>query len=162
MNDFGPTHRKAISYIDKSREYYLHEGFANPYRWATHDEAPFAPLTKPLAQCRVGLITTAILKAEDDEEKRPYTAPTQPIPDSLYTNHLRWHKKETHTRDLDSYLPITHLRAAAKSGRIGSLSPHFYGVPRHFSQRLTKQEHAPRILEFCQADQVDVAFLIPL
>src|SRR5581483_9155061 len=54
-----PTHRTFVSYIDKSREYYLAQGFGNPYRWATHDDAPFVRLTRPVADCRVALVTTA-------------------------------------------------------------------------------------------------------
>jgi hypothetical protein len=75
---------------------------------------------------------------------------------------LSWHKKATHTKDLGSFLPISHLGPAANNGRISSLSPRFYGVPTKFSQRMTNEEHAPLILEHCQADGVDVAFLFPL
>ena len=40
-------HRIFVSYIDKSREYYLAQGFTNPYRWASHGAAPFAALRSP-------------------------------------------------------------------------------------------------------------------
>ena len=36
MNEFDPSHRIFVSYIDKSREYYLARGYGNPYRWAHH------------------------------------------------------------------------------------------------------------------------------
>ena len=162
MNQFDPAHRIFVSYIDKSREYYLNKGYGNPYRWASHDEVPFAELPKPLSECRVGLVTTAVLDEAGGKDRQVYAAPTSPVPEGLYTHHLSWHKKATHTRDLDSYLPITHLQKAAEAGRIGSLSPRFYGVPTKFSQRLTREEHAPAILEMCRADGVDVAFLLPL
>ena len=44
MSDFDATQRVLVSYIDKSREYYLARGHANPYRWATHEDTPFASL----------------------------------------------------------------------------------------------------------------------
>ena len=49
MSEFDPAHRMFVSYIDKSREYYLARGYGNPYRWAHHDDAPFTPPAKPLA-----------------------------------------------------------------------------------------------------------------
>ena len=48
-----------VRYIDKTREYYLAEGYESPYRWAHFDEVPFTPLARPLAECTVGLITTS-------------------------------------------------------------------------------------------------------
>jgi D-proline reductase (dithiol) PrdB len=162
MNESDPSHRVFVSYIDKSREYYLDKGFGNPYRWATYQDAPFTQLPKPLSECRIGLITTAALDKAGSIDRQVYAKAISPMPDAMYTHHLSWHKKATHTRDLGSFLPITHLQQAAAEGRIASLSPRFYGVPTQYSQRLTKQEHAPAILEQCQADDVDVALLVPL
>src|SRR2546430_6432817 len=48
-----------IPYMQRTRDYYLALGYNNPYRWAHFAEVPFTPLTKPLAQARVALITTA-------------------------------------------------------------------------------------------------------
>jgi len=35
-----------VRYIDKTREYYLAQGYETPYRWAHFDEVPFTPLKK--------------------------------------------------------------------------------------------------------------------
>lgn len=156
------THRVAVSYIDKSREYYLERGHGNPYRWAYHEEVPFMPLPKPLAESRAGLVCTAMPSKEFDLERQVYSAPTDPPPEALYTQRLFWHKTATHTNDIESYLPVRRLNEYAADGRIGSLSPRFYGVPTQYSQRQTTELHAPAILEMCQEDQVDVALLIPL
>ena len=48
-----------VRYIDKTREYYKGPGYDRPYRWAHFDDIPFTPLARPLAECRVGLITTS-------------------------------------------------------------------------------------------------------
>ena len=45
--------------MQRTRDYYTALGYGTPYRWAHYAEAPFQPLTKPLAECRVTLITTA-------------------------------------------------------------------------------------------------------
>ncbi len=162
MTEFDPSHRVFVSYIDKSREYYLARGFGNPYRWAHHQNAPFTPLAKPLSQSRVTLISTAALTRESKSLMEVYAAPTEPPPVALYTDHRSWDKKATHTRDVESFLPIRRLAEFAAVGRIGSLSPRFYGVPTDFSQRRTVDTYAPSVLDLCRADGIDVVLLVPL
>lgn len=156
-----PAHRIFVSYIDKSREYYAAQGFTNPYRWAHHREAPFTPLARPLSTSRVGIVTTASLAPEDPAQPAPYAVPSE-TPPPLFTNQRFWDKEATHTDDLDSFAPLTRLREAAARGRIGSASPRLYGVPTEYSQRKTVELDAPRLLELCREDAVDVALLVPL
>ena len=52
--------------------------------------------------------------------------------------------------------------SALAAGRLGSLSPRYYGVPTEYSQRRTIEQDAPAILELLRKDQVDVALLVPL
>jgi D-proline reductase (dithiol) PrdB len=164
-------YRVAVSYIDKSREYYLAQGYGNPYKWAHFADVPFTPLKKPLADSRVALITTASLipggaAVDPDPEEMPapsaYCAPSDPAPKRLYTQHRFWDKDATHTDDLDSFFPIHRLRAYEDEGRIGSISPRFYGVPTDYSQRRTNEQDAPQVLAWCREDDVDVAILVPL
>lgn len=162
MTPFDNTHRRYVSYIDKSREYYLDKGYDNPYRWASNEETPFIPLTKPLNKACIGLVTTAALDEAGGTDRQVYAAPTEPAPDFLYTDHLSWHKTATHTRDIDTFLPVNRVQQLAANGRVGRLSNRFYGVPTKFSQRQTNTEDAPAILDLCRADQVDAALLIAL
>lgn len=169
MTTPDPAYRTFVSYIDKSREYYLAQGFGNPYRWAAHADAPFASLSKPLAACRVALVTTASLlegehepAPEDLPPGRAYAAPTEPPPARLYTQHRFWDKEATHTDDLDSFFPVHHLLDLQAEGRIGSVSPRFYGVPTEYSQRRTNEADAPDVLRWCREDQVDAALLVAL
>ena len=162
MTEFDSSRRIFVSYIDKSREYYLARGYGNPYRWAHNESAPFAPLAKPLSRSRVALISTAALTRERGSLMEVYAAPTEPPPVALYTDHRSWDKKATHTRDVESFLPIRRVAEFAAVGCIGSLSPRFYGVPTDFSQRRTVDEYAPAILDLCRADAVDIALLVPL
>ena len=75
---------------------------------------------------------------------------------------LSWDKEATHTHDLDSFFPVHRLQEAVEAGRIGSLSPRFYGVPTEYSQRRTNEVDAPQLLEYLREDRVDVALLVPL
>ena len=164
------THRSFVSYIDKSREYYEAQGYTNPYQWVYHKEVPFNKISKPLSDCTVGVVTTATLIAhwqnlpegQSRPNKRPYAESSYPVPEALYTKDLEWDKNETHTDDLDTYLPLNRLQEFQKSGLIGKISPRFYGVPTAYSHRQTRESDAPMILNWCKEDGVDIAILIPL
>ena len=155
------THRSFVSYMDKSREYYNAHGYDRPYAWAHHDEAPFQALTKPLSECRVGVVTTA--------DMSPRTAPRETklfvAENAKYTDlhtEKSWDKEATHTDDPETYLPLTRLDEWVKEGRIGSVSERFYGAPTDYSQRLNKEQDAPQIERWMREDNVDVAILVPL
>ena len=165
------THRSFVSYIDRSREYYAAQGYPKAYAWPRYDEVPFTPLGKPLTKCRVGLVTTAgkpQAKVKIDSlgfglgVRDLYAEPTSPPPTRLFTDDLGWDKQATHTEDINSFLPLNRLFECASGGRIGSVSPRFYGVPTDYSQNRTLQRHAPQILEWCREDGVDAALLSAL
>ena len=165
----GITHRTFVSYIDRTREYYGAQGYEKPYVWARNTGAPFAKLAKPLAQCRVALVTTASPWREDKPvdgvlrgNKQVWSGPTDAPPERLFTDDLSWDKEATHTRDVESFLPIRRLQELAAQGRIGSLAPRFHGVPTDYSQRRTIEQDAPEILARCREDGVDVVLLVPL
>jgi D-proline reductase (dithiol) PrdB len=171
--EVDPAQRTFVSYIDKSREFYAAQGYERPYRWARHEDAPFARPAKPLAECRVGLVTTSTLldgwapgdPAPDPEElpaPKVYAAPMEPPPERLYTWNRSWDKEATHTEDLDSFFPVHRLEELVGAGRIGGLSPRFYGVPTEYSQRRTREVDAPEVLRLLREDEVDAAVLVPL
>ena len=167
MNQRRP-YRSFVSYIDRSREYYAAQGYAQPYTWAHHHSVPFTPLRKPLSECRVGVVTTASRKeTQGSQEARRlmrevYAAPADPAPTRLFTDDLFWDQEATHTDDINSFLPLNHLAGYAADGRIGSVSPRFYGVPTDYSQGRTLQRTAPQILEWCREDDVDAVLISAL
>ena len=160
-----PTLRTFVSYIDKSREYYLARGYGNPYRWAHFADGPFTPLARPLAQGVVTLITTAHEIPSDGEAQAAdtvYSAPSDDPPARLSTEGRFWDRQATHTDDLDSYFPVHRLQELARAGRIGSLASRLHGVPTEYSQRLTCERDAPELLRRCREDHADAAILVPL
>jgi hypothetical protein len=56
---FAPDDDAPIPYMQRIRDYYQALGYGTPYRWAHYAEVPFAPMKKPLARSRIGLVTTA-------------------------------------------------------------------------------------------------------
>jgi hypothetical protein len=171
--NFDPAHRRFVSYIDKSREFYATQGYETPYRWARFDDVPFTALAKPLAELRLGVVTTSTLLADGavapqsdgDPGDFPgvvHTGPMDPPPGSMYTDNRSWDKDATHTNDTESFLPARRLREYVEQGRLGSLSPRFYSVPTEYSQRGTREADAPEIARLMREDGVDVAMLAPL
>ncbi len=160
-----PSYRVFVSYIDKSREYYAAQGYPVPYRWAYNEDAPFTPLPQPLAESRLGLVTTALadpVGSEEDHIESTYAAALDPPPRALFTATRSWDKHATHTDDLDTYFPVNRLNELVAAGRVGSVAARFYGIPIDYSQRRTRQLDAPQLLEYMRHDAVDVALLVPL
>jgi hypothetical protein len=161
------THRTFTSYIDRTREYYRAQGYDKPYRWASYDDAPFAELKKPISRSRLALVTTASPWTLRDTralrgEREVWSGSTIDPPERLFTDHLSWDKDNTHTNDLESFVPIQRMNEHVEGGRLGSLAPRFHGVPTDYSQRATIERDAPEILRRCREDDVDLVLLVPL
>lgn len=168
MTDRRRTSPSFLSYIDRSARYYEAQGYPQRYAWAHFDDVPFAPLTKPLAASRLGVVTTSYFHPENtqvrsfvDRPVDPYAAPRSAAAE-LDNAELFWAKEETHTDDPETFLPLARLGELAEAGRLGSVSPRFYGLPTAYSQRRTLQRDAPAIEAFIRDDEVDVALLVPL
>ncbi len=152
-----------VPYMERTRDYYRAQGYAQDYQWAHHAETPFHRLSKPPSQCRVGVVTTAMPDTPSGRARRQvYSSLSAPIPKSMYTGELSWHKTVTHTDDVGSFLPLEALMVLEDEGGIGSLAPRFHSVPTEYSQRNTREQDAPEILERLREDEVDVALLVPL
>jgi len=163
------SHRSFVSYIDRSRELYAAQGYDKPYEWAHYNDVPFMPLRKPLSESHVGLVTTAekpkppgTVSLEILIRREVFAEPSNPPPQSFSTDILSWDKEATHTKDVNSFLPINQLNESVSSGRVGSASARFYGVPTDYSKSKTLNHYAPQILKWCREDDVDAVILTAL
>jgi hypothetical protein len=161
--------RGSVRYIERTRAFYAAQGYENSYRWACFDEVSFVRPKKPLRSCRAALVTTAGPAQSELVESRVlrgeravWSGETAALPERLTTEHLAWDKENTHTDDVESFLPIRQLQRFVDEGRLGGLAPHFHGVPTDYSQRRTMEHDAPEILRRCLEDEVDIALLVPL
>jgi D-proline reductase (dithiol) PrdB len=170
---FAAEHDVPIPYMQRTRDYYLALGYANPYRWAHFREVPFTPLRRPLAQARVALITTAAPYqpgAGDQGPGAPYNAaakfyavdshPADRVPD-LRISHVGYDRVHTTAEDPNTWLPLRRLHEAVAAGRIGALTPRFHGAPTNRSHRVTMETDAPELLRRCREDGADGAILVP-
>ena len=170
---FAPELDQPIRYIERTRNYYLGLGYDNPYIWAHFIDVPFTPLTKPLNQSVLGLITTAVSYDPDKGPQgpgAPYNAAAKfyrPFQKSITGDidlriaHVGIDRKNANMEDINCWFPLEVAKRAVMTQRIRALSPHFYGLPTNRSQRHTLEIDAPIVLEMLRADQVDVAILIP-
>lgn len=154
------SHRRTVSYIDKSREFYAAHGYEKPYMWARFPTVPFTGPKPDLGGATVGVVTTTF-PVGASMPKRAYAQASDPIPDAMFTADLSWDKDATHTNDVGTFLPLAALNKAAQSGLIGSVAPRFYGVPTEYSQRRSRSD-AEQVLKWAKEDSVDVMLLVPL
>ncbi|MBT8146913.1 MAG: hypothetical protein KJN90_08665 [Gammaproteobacteria bacterium] len=163
MQEKPTTEKYDIGYMERTRQYYRAQGYTADYKWANNDEAAFTRPRRPLSESRIAIVTTAMPRISEDKGERDVEAvPIDPVPESLFTDHLSWDKENTHTDDVPSFLPIEQLQHLVEEGIVGELGPRFFCVPTEYSQRNTREADAPRILELCQQDQIDLALLVPL
>jgi D-proline reductase (dithiol) PrdB len=162
-----------IPYMARTRAYYQALGYEEPYHWAHFADVPFAPLRKPLKECRIGLVTTAAPydPARGDQGPgaaynagakfhRTYAHSVDGNPD-VRISHVTYDRTHTTAEDSNSWFPLARLKRAAAERRIGAVAPRFYGAPTTRSQRSTLEQDAPDILSFLRADAVDAAVLVP-
>ena len=155
-----------VRYMERTRRYYRALGYEQDYVWAHYADVPFARLAKPLADCRIALVTTAspltAVRADGSVAKQVWSGSVSPPPESLFTDNVAWDKESTHTRDRESFLPIETAGLLAREGRFAGLAAHFHGVPTEYSQRKTLTADAPQVLSRLRADGADAAILCPL
>jgi D-proline reductase (dithiol) PrdB len=170
---FAAADNTPIPYLQRIGDYYQGLGYGVPYRWAHHIDAPFAALAKPLAQCRVTLVTTASPYQPGKGEQGPgaaynaaakfyrvYSGDTGED-HNLRISHVAYDRAHTSAEDSGTWFPLRQLRRAAWEGRVGAVARHFHGLPTNRSQRTTLEQDCPELLARCLEDGADAAILVP-
>lgn len=159
-----------IPYITRVRDYYAALGFPVPYVWAQNDPVAFHPLTKPLSQMRVGIVTSAALGtgagrgplayAADAKFFAVYRAALDPLP-PLRIDHVAIDFDHADPSDPGSFFPGKALQEAQAQGRIAAAAPVFYGLPTRRSQRETREELCPNLVAMALEDGIEAMLLLP-
>jgi hypothetical protein len=170
---FACAHDVPIPYLQRTRDYYQALGYGAPYEWAHYAEVPFHRLARPLAECRVAIVTTAAPYQPGRGDQGPgapynadakfyavYSGDSDTDPD-LRIAHVAIDRQHTTGEDPASYFPLAALRRAAAAGRIGGIAARFHGVPTNRSQRTTLAVDGPEIVARCRDDAVDAVLLVP-
>lgn len=143
--------------------------FMRYYRIKRYPSSPNTPLSLPLNECRVALITTAGFYLPEQKPFESNDCSFREIPNSIQTQVLSvGHKSEAYDKrgiEIDPNLafPLDRFRELEVEGKIGSLNR------RHFSfmGSITKPDPlisktAPEVAGLLRTDDVDVVFLTPV
>ncbi len=147
--------------------------FLKAYRWRRVDPVPWTPLPKPLAQCRLALVSSAaFIRPGDDPFDHSIkggdvmfrSIPADVDPATLIDSHPSKSFDHSGLRsDANVAFPIERVRELAAAGRIGEVNH------RHlsFCGQITApgrliRDTAPEAAAGLVADGVDVALLVPV
>jgi D-proline reductase (dithiol) PrdB len=147
--------------------------FLKAYPWRRIEPMPWAPLRKPLNECRIALVSSAgfVLPDQDgfDESVRGGDVTFRKIPSDTPVHELRdTHRSESFDhagleQDPNLAFPIDRIRELAEAGRIGSVNRRHLSFMGSITApgRLVKQT-APEAAGWLVEDQVDLALLVPV
>ena len=171
--DFAAPQDVPIPYLARIRSYYQALGYGKPYVWAHYVSVPFTPLTKPLSDCRLALVTTAAPYQPGKGDQGPgapyngaakfhevYSLPSTVEPD-LRISHISYDRQHTTAEDMRSWCPLAQMKRFAADGEIGGVTQNLHGVPTNRSQKTTIARDAPEILRRVSEDGADAVVLVP-
>ena len=142
-----------------------------------HEPIPWTPLAKPLAECRVALLSTAGLSMRGDppfdmdfERANPTKGDgswralrADATAADVEANHLHIDTGYL-ARDLNVALPLDRLRELVSAGEVGAMADTHYSVMGYQGNDPSKlvNESAPEIAVRMKREEVDLALLAPV
>jgi D-proline reductase (dithiol) PrdB len=133
-----------------------------------NESAPYARLTRPLAVCRLAIVTTAGLHRRGDRPFGPGEQGYRIIPGDLPANEII----QSHTglgfdrvaimRDVNVSFPIDRLREVVARGELAGLAPNHYsfmGAQRDLAR--IQGETGPEVGRRLRDEGVDAALITP-
>jgi len=150
---------------------------ANIPEQPAYDSIPWAPLSKPLAEVKVALLSTAGISMKGDapfdmemERRNPMRGDpsfrrlrADATSETIEANHLHIDTGYIE-RDLNVALPLDRLRELVEQGVVGSMADTHYstmGFQGNDSSQLMN-ETAPAIGAAMKSEEVDLAILAPV
>jgi D-proline reductase (dithiol) PrdB len=135
-----------------------------------NERLAWTPLARPLAECRVALLTTGgvhlrtqepfdVMKPDGDWSYR--AIPSDTPPEALTITHTHYNHLDA-DRDVNCMFPIERLPELCDEGVIGAAAPTFFGMMGWVPDpRQTVRDTVPAIVERAKAEAVDIALLTP-
>ena len=147
--------------------------FLRAYRWRKIDPVPWAPLEKPLSDCRLALVSSAAFVTPEqsafDGSVRGGDSSFRSIPsdfsgaDLIDTHRSDSFDHEGMVRDPNLAFPIDRVRELVESGRIDSVGEeHISFMGSITAPKRLVRDTAPEIAHRLAEKQVDVALLVPV
>jgi len=151
----------------------LIRGYLKAYRWRRIDPVPWAPLQKPLSECRLALVSSAgfVLPEQEpfDESVRGGDVSFRRIPsDSPVAELIDTHRSDSfdHTgmdRDPNLAFPIDRARELVASGRIDSVADsHLSFMGAITTPGRLVRDTALQAARWLVDQRIDIALLVPV
>ena len=151
---------------------WLAKKFIDAYHPWESEDIPWAPVSKPLSQSTLALVTTAGVHQKNQKPfnmKDPHGDPTLrridgnlSIEDLMITHDYYDHSDAD--RDMNVVFPLDRLREMVAGGRIGGLADTHYGFMGHIDGPHIVSlisRSAPEVVENLRRDRVDAVLLTP-
>jgi D-proline reductase (dithiol) PrdB len=152
-----------ISYIQRTRERYAQ---FPPYKWVVNTDAPWAPLDKPIKDCRVALVSSGGFYVEGQEPFGENDVSYRLIPrDTRVADlHIYHHgyRDDDADRDPNCVFPLDRLRELEASGVIGALADVAVSFVMTYSPRRDIGERGPKVAAELEQHGVDAALCVPV
>jgi D-proline reductase (dithiol) PrdB len=158
-----------IAYVARLNEFYRTQGFPE-YKWTIHESAPLTPLEKPLANCRVAMLTSGGVSCKDARPFNPQArndlrldaVDKDTLPQFFVINDDYYNHSDA-DRDINCIFPIERLRELASEGVIGEVGPHHYSgfMGRIYTRSAVVNEAAPALAQRLRDQRIDVFVLVP-
>jgi D-proline reductase (dithiol) PrdB len=147
--------------------------FLKAYPWRRIENVPWTVLSKPLAECRLGLISTAGFvgpgDAPFDNAVRGGDPSFREIPGDIDVSKLREHHRSESfdhqglAKDPNLAFPIDRLRELVARGRLGGLNRrHLSFMGSITAPGRLLRDSLPEAARLFEEDEVDVALLVPV
>ena len=142
------------------------------------EEIPWAPLRKPVSQCRFALVTTAGLYIKDaqpsfdvERERREpawgdptyRVIPSDVRQEQIGVTHLHINTEDL-VQDMNIVLPLRRFEELAEAGEVGALAPHHYTFMGYQQPGALEwqERYAPEVAQRMIEEEVDAALLTPV
>ena len=159
----------AVPYMDRTRRLYASQ---RPYQWLVHDREtatpPWTPIEGSLEGKRVALISSGgVYHVEQEPFHFRNDVSHREIPIDTPSTDLRvahfGYDTSDAKRDPACVLPLRALSELAAAGEIGSLVDRALSfMGGIYSQRLVREEVAPRFRDFVLGERADLVLLVPV
>ena len=158
-----------IAYVARLNEFYRSQGFP-AYKWTINDTAPLTPMTKPLRECRIAMLTSGGVSRKVDPPFNPQArndlrvdAVPKDTAADFFVIHDDYYNHADADRDINCIFPIDRLRELAAAGEIGEVAPHHYSgfMGRTYIRSAVTNEAAPALVRRLRDESVDAFVLVP-
>jgi D-proline reductase (dithiol) PrdB len=158
-----------IRYVERLNSFYQSHGFP-AYRWTVNHAAPLMPLRRPLAQCRVALLTSGGVSRKDGPPFNPLArndlrldAIASDTVADFFQIHDDYYNHQDADRDVNCIFPLDRLRELAAQGAVGGVAPHHYSgfMGRIYTRTAVLNDAAPALARRLRDESVDAFVLVP-